>query len=137
RYSLSAVASNGSTFIAGWNLRGINGRSSNRVFLKQLFVTAKPHSGAELQYGGLGIVRGESSEITSYDNDGYLMGQRLTLSPGRIVDELTATAGYLGDFRSPSVARRWHRLSEVNYGQVLVRKRLTDHMTATADFTDE
>ena len=34
RYSLSAVASNGSSFIACWNLRGINGRSSNRLFLK-------------------------------------------------------------------------------------------------------
>jgi hypothetical protein len=137
RYSLSAVALNGNSFIAGWNLSGLGGQSSNRLFLKQLFVTAKPRNGVELQYGGLGIVRGESSEITSYDNDGYLMGQRLTLSPGRVVDELTLTAGYLGDFRSPSVSRRWHRLAEINYGQVLVKKRVTDRLTATADFTDE
>jgi hypothetical protein len=61
----------------------------------------------------------------------------LTLSPDRIVDELTVTAGWLGDFRSPSVTRRWHRLSEINYGQVLAKKRLTDRLTATADFTDE
>lgn len=136
RYSLSAVALNGDTFQAGWNLRGLGTPSSNRLFLKQLFVTAKPRSGVELQYGGLGILRGESTEITSYDNDGYLMGQRLTLSPRRGVDELTLTAGYLGDFRTPSVTRRWHRLSDVNYGQVLVKKQLTDHLTATADLTD-
>jgi hypothetical protein len=135
RYSLTAVASNGSAFIAGWNLRGVNGRSSNRLFLKQLFVTAKPRHGIEFQYGGLGIVRGESSEITSYDNDGYLMGQRLTLSPGRVLDEVTMTAGYLGDLRSPSVTRRWHRLSDINYRQVLVKRRMTDRLTATADFT--
>ena len=137
RYSLSAVASNGSAFIAGWNLRGINGSSSNRVFVKQLFLTAKPRGGVELQYGGLPIVRGESSEITSYDNDGYMMGQRLTLSPHRVVDEITATAGYLGDLRSPSVTSRWHRLSEVNYRQLLARKKLTDRLTATADFTED
>jgi hypothetical protein len=131
RYSLSAVASNGDTFTAGWNLRGLGEQSSNRVFLKQLFVTAKPRKGIEFQYGGLGIVRGESSEITSYDNDGYLMGQRLT------VGDVTLTAGYLGDFRAPSVMRRWHRLSEINYGQALLKRRLTDRLTATADFTDE
>ena len=94
RYSLSAVALNGDTFTAGWNLRGLGDASSNRVFVKQLFVTAKPRNGVEFQYGGLPIVRGESSEITSYDNDGYLMGQRLTLG------DVTLTAGYLGDLRS-------------------------------------
>jgi hypothetical protein len=136
KYSLSAVAFNGDSFTASWNLRGV-GASSNRLFLKQLYVTARPKSGVEFQYGGLGIVRGESSEITSYDNDGYLMGQRLTLSPKRGVDELTVTAGYLGDLRTPSVTRRLHRLSEVNYGQILVKKKLTDRLTATADFTED
>ena len=131
RYTLSAVALNGNTFTAGWNLRGLSGPSSNRLFLKQLYITAKPRSGVEFQYGGLGIVRGESSEITSYDNDGYLMGQRLTFK------DLTVTAGYLGDFRSPSVTSRWHRLSEVNYEQILVKKKLTDRLSATADFTNE
>jgi hypothetical protein len=136
RVSLSAVALNGDTFQGSWNLRGLGARSSNRIFLKQLFVTAKPRSGMELQYGGLGIVRGESTEISSYDNDGYLMGQRLTVAPHRVVDELTMTAGYLGDFRSPSVTRRWNRLAEINYSQVLVKKKLSDHLTVTADFTD-
>lgn len=130
RYSLSAVALNGDTFTAGWNLRGF-GAPSNRLFLKQLYVTAKPYSGVELQYGGLPIVRGESTEITSYDNDGYLMGQRLTFK------DLTITAGYLGDLRSPSVTSRWHRLSEVNYEQILVKRKLTERLVATADFTNE
>jgi hypothetical protein len=78
-----------------------------------------------------------ATEITSYDNDGYLMGQRLAFSPSRLVDELTLTAGYLGDFRDPSVTRRLHRLSEVNYAQVLVKKKLAERLTASADFTEE
>ncbi len=131
RYSLSAVALNGNTFSAGWNLRGLSGRSSNRLFLKQLYLTAKPRSGVEFQYGGLPIARGESSEITSYDNDGYLMGQRLT------VKDLTLTAGYLGDLRNPSVTSRRDRLFEINYRQVLLKRQLTDRLTATADFTDD
>jgi hypothetical protein len=137
KYSLSAVALNGDTFTAGWNLRGIGARSTNRLFVKQLFVTAKPTRGVQFQYGGLPIVRGESSEITSYDNDGYMMGQRLTLSPKRVVDELTLTAGYLGDLRSPSVSSRWHRLDGINYAQVLVKKKLSERFTASADFTDD
>lgn len=138
RYAVTAVAFNGDTFQGSWNVRGWrDGQSSNRVFVKQLYVSGKPFDGVELQYGGLGVVRGESTEITSYDNDGYLMGQRLTLSPNRIVDELTMTAGYLGDFRKPSVTRRLHRLSEINYGQILVRKQLSDRLTATADYTED
>ena len=138
RYSLTAVAFNGDSFQGSWNLRGLrDGQSSNRVFLKQLYVTGKPVEGVEFQYGGLAPVRGESSEITSYDNDGYLMGQRLTFAPERFVDELTVTAGYLGDFRDPSVTRRLHRLSEINYGQVLVRKKLTEHWSASADYTED
>ena len=131
RYSLSAVASNGDAFTAGWNLRGLGAESTNRLFLKQLFVTGTPRKGVEFQYGGLPIVRGESSEITSYDNDGYLMGQRLTLG------NVTMTAGYLGDLRKPSVTRRAHRLSDVNYRQLLVKKRFNDRWTATADLTDD
>ncbi len=138
RYSLTAVAFNGDSFQASWNLRGLrDGESSNRVFLKQLYVTGKPRKDVEFQYGGLPIVRGESSEITSYDNDGYLMGQRLTLSPKHVVDGITVTAGYLGDLRQPSVTRRLHRLSDVNYGQILVRKKLSERLTATADFTED
>ena len=131
RYSLSAVAGNGDAFTAGWNLRGLGAESSNRVFVKQLFVTAKPVKGVEFQYGGLPIARGESTEITSYDNDGYLMGQRLTIG------DVTLTAGYLGDLRTPSVTRRFRRLDEINYGQVVLRRKLTDHFTATADFTHD
>lgn len=130
RYSVSAVALNGDSFVASWNPRGLGGGSSNRVFLKQLFVTAKPRNGVEFQYGALPIARGESSEITSYDNDGYLTGQRLTLS------DLTITAAYLGDFNTPSVTRRWQRLGEINYRQLLVKRRLTDRLTASAEFTD-
>jgi hypothetical protein len=129
RYSVSAVAGNGDSFLASWNPRGVKGRSSNRVFVKQLFVTAKPREGVELQYGALPIARGESSEITSYDNDGYLTGQRLTLS------NVTITAAYLGDFNAPSVTRRWRRLDEVNYGQLLLKRKLSDRLTASADFT--
>ena len=138
RYSLTAVAFNGDSFQGSWNLRGLrDGQSSNRVFLKQLYVAGRPRKGIAFQYGGLPIVRGESSEITSYDNDGYLMGQRLTISPQRVVDEVTLTAGYLGDLRSPSVSRRLHRLSEINYGQILLKKKFSDRVAATVDFTSD
>ena len=53
------------------------------------------------------------------------------------IGSVTMTAGYMGDLRTPSVTRRLHRLSEINYGQVLVKRQLTQRLTATADLTDD
>ena len=45
---------------------------SSNIFVKQLFASATPAEGVEIQAGGLGIVKGENTEVTSYDNDGYM-----------------------------------------------------------------
>jgi len=37
----------------------------------------------EIQYGGLYFDRGQSTEVTSYDYDGYLVGERITLNRPR------------------------------------------------------
>src|SRR5438477_9794555 len=41
-YSIAAVAFNGDTFAGSWNPRGFNANMSNRLFVKQLYLSAKP-----------------------------------------------------------------------------------------------
>jgi len=138
-YAMNFGLSTGDTFVRSWNNTAFgtpNGYTSN-LFLKQLFGSAAPVRGLEIQGGGIGIVRGENSEITSYDNDGYLVGERVSVRrPGALhVDELSVTVGYLGDSKTVSLWPRIHRFGEINYYQVLASKRFGDHVASSADVT--
>jgi len=68
--------------------------------------------------------RGQSTEVTSYDYDGYLVGERITLDrPGNLYfDEISITYGFLGDFNRPNVFGRLHRLGQSNYHEFGVSK---------------
>jgi hypothetical protein len=75
RLDLNASLSTGSNFRAGWNRTGWgSGRAQTNLFLKQLYLAARPVQGVELSYGGLDIARDESTDITNYSYEGYIMG---------------------------------------------------------------
>jgi hypothetical protein len=138
-YAVNFGLSTGDTFVRSWNNTSIgtpNGYTSN-LFVKQLFGSAIPAKGLEIQAGGLGIVRGENSEITSYDYDGYIEGERVTINrPSAFhVDELSMTIGYLGDAKTVSLWPRMYRLGEFNYYQVLAAKRFGSRLASSADVT--
>ncbi len=139
RFAVVAGAATGATFIGGWNNSGIGTPSDLmlRTFLKQLYVSAAPTRGVEAQFGGLYVLRGESTEITSYDNDAFITGERLTIKRPDVLrlDELSATVGYLGDTSTPNVLRRLSRLSDTNYAHVLATKRLGNAVNVSADLT--
>jgi hypothetical protein len=129
----------GSSFTGSWNNTGVGtGEQSLKVSLKQLFVSATPVKGVEGQVGSLYMARGENTEITSYDNDAYLAGERVTVKrPKQLYfDEVSLTHGYLGDVNTPSVLDRADRLGESNYRQVLVGKKLGSRLAVSADWTD-
>ena len=110
---------------APWNNTGMGtGDPARDLHLKQLYFAAAPVSGLEFQYGGLYVARGEGTEITTYDNDGYLTGQRVTVKQPKQLwfDEVSATQAYLGDAKVPDMWNRYQRLTESNYYQVLVRQ---------------
>jgi len=70
-YSVHAGLTTGNNFRSGWNSTGIGtGDGSAKIYLTQLYVAAEPWDSIELQYGSLYPARGESTEITTYDNDG-------------------------------------------------------------------
>jgi hypothetical protein len=138
RFSVTAGVATGNGFISGWNNMGLGtGEAVNAWYLKQLFVAVVPAKGVEASYGGLAFVRGECTEITSYDNDGYLLGARLSVKRPKdlFVDELTATMGYLGATTQSSLASRYRNLDRVNYRHLLAARHVTKWLRASADYT--
>lgn len=138
RYTMNFGAFTGSSMTAGWNNTGMGtGDPSAKFYLKQLFVTAAPWQGIEFQYGSLYFVRGENTEITTYDNDAYFVGLRGSVRRPDVLffDELSATQGYLSPLAPPSVFDRGSPFRDVNYWQVLVGKRAGKQVGASIDYT--
>jgi hypothetical protein len=139
-YSINAGVFPGRTFTGGWSDSGWGtGRTRTNLFLKQLYFSAQPVLGLELQYGGLYISHGESTEITSYDYDGYIMGQRVSLTRPRnfFFDEVSITYGSFGDLNRASINKRFHRLKQSNYHQFLVAKYIGERTKVSTDYTFE
>ena len=139
RVSIHVGAFSGSSFTSSWDATGIgSGQASADTYVKQLFASVAPMHGLELQFGGLYINHGESTEITSYDDDGYVMGERVTLRrPAQAYfDEISLTRAALGSPSMPGVFRRLHLLDRQNYWQAAVVKHVGSAISASADVTD-
>lgn len=138
RVSVIVAAATGTSFTGSWNNTGIGTGDPVHAFsVKQLYLAVVPARNVEVLYGGLAPIRGESTEITSYDNDAYLVGERVSVRRPKdwFLDEISGTAGFLGDLETPNVFRRLDRLNEVNYGQILASKKARSWLTASADVT--
>jgi hypothetical protein len=138
KYSVQTFVGTGSSFTGSWDPLGPG--TGTRTFdlnVRHLYLAAAPLKGLDGQVGGLGILRGEQTEITSFDNDGFMIGERVTIKrPARIyLDELSVTAGFIGDLTTPNVFRRLDRLDDHNYTQVLAAKRLGSIVSLSADWT--
>lgn len=139
RYAIHVGALGGTQFVSGWNNSGAGlGTFSGAFTVRQLFVAAEPLRGLELQVGGLYLARGENTEITSYDNDGFIVGERVTLRREHgPLSQVVATVGRLGDLRTPNVFDRLDGLDDVNYAQLLFGIRLGRQVNLSADYTYE
>jgi hypothetical protein len=138
RYSLHVGVTSGNNFSSGWNSTGIGtGEGTARIYLTQLFVAAKPWNGIELQYGSLYPERGQSTEITTYDNDGYITAGRVNLRRPREVffDDITVSVGYVGYLDEAFVFDRMGAFSRQNYWQVLALKRVLRGLTISTDYS--
>ena len=138
-YAVNAGVFSGASNTSFWNNTGMGtGDPARDLHLKQLYFAGTPTPGVELQYGGLYIVRGEGTEITTYDNDGYITGQRVTVKRPKQLwfDEISATQAYLGDAKVPDMWNRYQRLTESNYYQLLFGKKVGKHVGVSADYTE-
>src|SRR5215218_2576293 len=123
KYSVVAALATGPHITSGWNNTGWGtGDLQGEFYIKQLFFEAKPIKPLAIQFGGIAPNNGENTEITGYDNDAYLMGERVrVLAPKKFYfDEISVTNGFIGDLTRPNVFRRFKRLGKSNYHQILV-----------------
>jgi hypothetical protein len=140
RYALNLATFSGSRFTSGWNNTGVGiGDWQGPLSMRALYVSAQPIAGVEGQYGSLFILKGEATEITTYDEDGYLIGERVSVRRPRelFFDELSATVGYFSsDPAEIGVSRRVKYLDDrPNYGHVVVDKKAGTRAGLSADFT--
>lgn len=141
RYKIHTRLSSGAWFTRSFAEVGagdeFNGEKGWKVLPRQFYFSAEPVKGVEFQYGGLGINRGENTEHTTYDNDGFITGQRVTVKrPDKIwLSEVSVTYAYIGDFYKPNFFARAKRLNESNYHQFLVGKKFGKRMGVSVDYT--
>jgi hypothetical protein len=139
KYSIQAMAGTGSSFVGSWDNLGPGiGEPAWTFNLRQLYVQAQPVKWLEASWGGQALNRGEHTEITSFDNDNYVLAGRVSVKrPDDLYfDEVSVSAGYLGDLNDPNVIKRFERWDEHNYTQVLVGKKFGRIVALSADWTD-
>lgn len=140
KYALNAGVFSGSRFTSSWNNTGIGlGDWQAPLAVRALYLAAQPIAGVEAQYGSMFILKGESTEITTYDEDGYVIGQRVSIRRPRemFFDEMSATVGYLSsDPAEYGVSKRIKYLNDrPNYGHFLVDKKIGARAGVSVDFT--
>lgn len=140
KYALNVGVFSGSRFTSSWNNTGIGlGDWQKTLGVRALYFAAQPIAGLEAQYGSMFIIKGESTEITTYDDDGYVIGQRVSVRRPRdlFFDEMSATVGYFtSDAAEFGVSKRVKYLDErPNYGHFLVDKKVGTRAGVSVDFT--
>jgi hypothetical protein len=143
RYSLNFGIYTGVRFTSGWDNTGwgTNGAQKNLAF-KVLYGAAQPIRGVELQIGGLTIVKGESTELTTYDEDGFITGERISVRRPKelFFDEISVTSAHFVGGTGPDnipVSKRLPHFDEQNYQHYLVDKKLGKRAAVSADYTTE
>ncbi len=117
--------------------QGINSRGGY-FYLRQLYGSATPIYAVTVEFGSLPIEHGVNTEITSFDDDGYIAGERVRIHDAKhlFFDEIDGTWAYLGDAFTPNFFSRGQRLGQWNYQQYLAKKKVGTRAVVSADFTE-
>jgi hypothetical protein len=107
-----------------------------QFYLRDLYFSAQPVKPVTLQFGSFGFERGLSTEITTFDYDGYLTGERAILNDPKhlFFDQITLTSAYFGFFNQPSLFDRGSGFSKSNYRQVAMKKQLTPRVGISGEY---
>ena len=120
----------------GWGSPWYQERGAN-LFMRQLYMQVEAVKGLQVQYGSLGIEHGTISENISYDEDGYIAGERIMLKRPKdfYFDEVAITYAYIGDYTKPNMFSRLDRFAQSNYHQFLVAKTVAHRVKTSLDLT--
>lgn len=137
RFSINAGLYTGNNFIAGSDNTGLGrGRAQSNVYLKHLYLSARPLDGVEIQYGGLNIWHDESTDITGYAYDGYIVGERVSIQRPRnlFFDDISIGYGFVGDINTPNVTKRLDRLAQSNFHRFILKKNIGERAWTSVDY---
>jgi hypothetical protein len=141
KYSVTALAQSGTSFTGSWNSTGWgSGTAAHDYQIRQMYFSAAPVKGFEASFGSIAPWRGESTEITTWDNDGYLAGERLSVKRPKNLyfDEVGFTTAYFGDLTKPDFFQRSNRLLDArNFYQYFASKKVNKYLSASGDYTSQ
>ena len=107
------------------------------MYVRQLYFSATPIKQLSFEYGGMAFERGANTEITTYDEDGYLEGGRVRVRDPQhlFFDQISATVGFVGDYFTPNLFDHENGFTSTNYHQFLAEKKLGHRLKASVDYT--
>ena len=108
-----------------------------QFYVRELYFSATPVKPVTVEFGSFGFVRGLSSEITTFDEDGYLSGERIRIHDSKhlFFDEVGFTNAHFGDIATPNLFDRGLSLKKSNYRQVFAKKQLNKRVGFSGDYT--
>ena len=103
---------------------------------RELYISASPVKQVTFQFGGLGMEHGAGTEITTFDDDAYMSGERVRVNDSKHLyfDEISATFGYFGDIAVPNFFSRGDRLAQNNYRQVMFQKKFGKRVVSSLSY---
>lgn len=106
-------------------------------YLRELAFHATPVKALTVEFGSLGIERGLATEITTFDDDGWISGERVRFhAPEHLYfDEVGYTNAFFGDRATPNLFQRGSSFQHANYHQAFVRKQFVPRLGVSADYT--
>jgi hypothetical protein len=107
------------------------------LYARQFYGMAKPIAGLELSAGSLPFERGAVTEAISYDEDGWITGERVTLKRPKqfFFDKIAITSAWVGDYTVPNFFKRMDRMAKENYHQALFAKTISPRVMGSVDYT--
>ena len=132
---IEARGESGNSFNNSWSEAGIGMTRGSLIYnVKSLFLAQRFGSNLEAEAGGIEFERGAGTELTYAAGEGWLTGYRLRLVDlPKLPRQLTATAGYIGDFDRSNFFSRGSRMGQVNYFQFLGQQPLSANSTASLE----
>lgn len=110
-----------------------------QMYPRELYIRATPVDAVTVEVGSFGIERGLSSEITTFDDDGYISGERIRFHDPKhlFFDQIGYTNAFFGKVGTPNFLDRTDTMNpkKTNYRQVFLQKQISARLGASGEYT--
>jgi hypothetical protein len=105
-------------------------------YVRELYLSATPIKPVTVEVGSFGFERGYSTEITTFDDDGYIAGERVRINDPKhfFFDQISATSAYFGYLDQPNLFERGGSFTKSNYRQIAAKKQLTPRIGVSGEY---